>query len=316
MISCTEFIPSYSELFTYIEEKHGKQAVRDYWEYLFKAEKDGTPLAKSLTANGNTVRGCWDYWTGTLNEEAADFTMYLNEKAGWFAFDMHYCPSKGRLLEAKEHYGLTPYPDYCLHCDYYRRAIERAGLTYMFNFINSDKAGCMGIVTDPKIFDGRMIVDENTVVMDRKASDNEYFHRGFHSSLNKGMEYVAENFGVKEIREYLTAFTHHVYGRELEEMKKNGFSALEQFIHRPYAAEHCDDACETKLSADGKKLDVTVRYCPAVKFFRENGEEVSDFYPMTTIVVMETLAEEMNARFFWESYDTETGAAKYSFERE
>ena len=32
MISCTEFIYSYSELFKFIEEKEGKEGVRRYWE--------------------------------------------------------------------------------------------------------------------------------------------------------------------------------------------------------------------------------------------------------------------------------------------
>jgi len=315
MISCTEFIPSYSELFTYIEDNYGKEAVRDYWEYLFHVENDDdTPLAKCLAKAGG-IKGCFDYWTCTLNEEAADFTMYLNEKAGWFCIDMHYCPSKGRLLEAKEKYGLEPYPDYCLHCNYYRRALERAGLNYTYNFINVDRAACIGTVTDPKVFDGRMIVDENTLIMDRKAADNEYFHRGFHSSLNKGMEYLATKYSEEDISKYLTAFTKHVYGKDLEVMKKEGLAALEKFIHRPYDAEHCEDACVTKLSADGKKLDVEIRYCPAVKFFHENGEKVSDWYQNTTIVVMDTLAKEIGAKFNWISYDKETGAAKYSFEK-
>ena len=80
MISCTEFIPSYSELFSFIERKHGRKAVEDYWTFLFQPDK--SPLAACVKKEG--IRGCFTYWTGTLNEEAADFTMYLNEKAGWF----------------------------------------------------------------------------------------------------------------------------------------------------------------------------------------------------------------------------------------
>ena len=34
MISCTEFIPAYSELFRYLEHTGGKQAVRDFWEHI------------------------------------------------------------------------------------------------------------------------------------------------------------------------------------------------------------------------------------------------------------------------------------------
>ena len=36
MISCTEFIPAYSELFTYLEDKYGRDEVDVFWDYLFK----------------------------------------------------------------------------------------------------------------------------------------------------------------------------------------------------------------------------------------------------------------------------------------
>ena len=31
MISCTEFIPAYSELFTFLEDKHGRAEVDAFW---------------------------------------------------------------------------------------------------------------------------------------------------------------------------------------------------------------------------------------------------------------------------------------------
>ncbi|MCK4465884.1 MAG: hypothetical protein KAU83_09245, partial [Bacteroidales bacterium] len=71
MISCTEFIPAYSELFKYIEEKEGKAAVVDFWNYL--SDIFLTNLKDLVIKNG--IRGCWMYWNHTLNEEAADFTM-------------------------------------------------------------------------------------------------------------------------------------------------------------------------------------------------------------------------------------------------
>ena len=39
MISCTEFIPAYSELFKFLESKGGKQAVVDFWNYLSECDK-------------------------------------------------------------------------------------------------------------------------------------------------------------------------------------------------------------------------------------------------------------------------------------
>ena len=67
MISCTEFIPSYSELFTYLEVEHGRDEVDRFWDYLFKPDGKGIPLINF--ARKDSLRGCWDYWHGTLTEE-------------------------------------------------------------------------------------------------------------------------------------------------------------------------------------------------------------------------------------------------------
>ena len=136
MIPCTEFIPAYSELFKFLEAKGGKQAVVDFWCYL---SDNFLGNLKSLVEQ-NGIRGCWLYWSHTLNEEAADFTLELDEEAGEFKLIMHHCPSKGRLLEI-EH--IEPYHDYCGHCDLlYRRVLEPLGYEYNYDMSNCDKATC------------------------------------------------------------------------------------------------------------------------------------------------------------------------------
>ena len=136
MIPCTEFIPAYSELFKFLEAKGGKQAVVDFWCYL---SDNFLGNLKSLVEQ-NGIRGCWLYWSHTLNEEAADFTLELDEEAGEFKLIMHHCPSKGRLLEI-EH--IEPYHDYCGHCDLlYRRVLEPLGYEYIYDVSNCDKATC------------------------------------------------------------------------------------------------------------------------------------------------------------------------------
>ena len=136
MISCTEFIPAYSELFKYIEHKKNKTAVVDFWNYL--SDIFLTNLKDLIVING--IRGCWIYWSKTLEEEAADFTMELDEEAGEFSITMHHCPSKGRLLEY-EH--IEPYNDYCEHCDVlYRTVLEPLGLKYELDRLQTDQARC------------------------------------------------------------------------------------------------------------------------------------------------------------------------------
>ncbi len=309
MISCTEFIPAYSELFTFLEEKHGREEVDRFWKYLFEPDGKGIPLINFVQKEG--IRGCWDYWAGTLNEEAADFTMYLNEKAGWYYNVMHRCPSKGRLLELEEKIGIKPYHDYCLHCDSYRAAAEKVGLKYIYNFCGIERAACSMLIYDPKVFDGRVIIDENTEIMDRKAAENEYFHRDFHSSLNMGLEYVGSRYGEEELNEYLAQYTRHVYGKLLEAVRKDGLPALKAHIENTYALEHAPEAVELRL--EGGRLEADVKYCPGVRHLRQTGREVSKWYVNSTTAVMQTIADSCGLTFEMGEYDPQTGRASYAF---
>ena len=140
MISCTEFIPAYNELFKYLDQKGGKAAVVDFWEYFSDTFLNN--LRNLVLENG--LRGCWLYWEKALREEAADFTMELDEEAGEFSITLHHCPSKGRLL-AYEH--IEPYPDYCEHCDVmYRRVLEPLGFEYGLDRSQTDRARCRLVV--------------------------------------------------------------------------------------------------------------------------------------------------------------------------
>lgn len=137
MISCTEFIPAYSELFKYLEKKGAKEAVIDFWKYLSENFlKDS--LKKYVEEEG--IKGCFTYWNHTLNEEAADFEMTLDEENGEFTIDMIKCPSKSILLETDH---LEPYKDYCEHCDWlYRLILEPLGYSYETDMSKCDEAKC------------------------------------------------------------------------------------------------------------------------------------------------------------------------------
>ena len=314
MIPCTEFIPAYSELFTFLENKKGREEVDRYWHWLFDPSSDSIPLDGYLQKEG--LRGCWSYWAVSLNEEACDFTMILNEKAGWYHDIMHHCPSKGRLIElAKEVPEFTPYHDYCMHCDNYRLSLEKAGLCYIYNFNGIDEAKCSEIIYDPKIFDGKMVVDDTCEIMDRKASDNEYFHQQFHASMSNGLEYLGENYGEDAITEYFTDYMHHVFPRDLEKAAAEGLSGVKAHIEKMYAKEKASDLLTAEISADGKVLTVSVAENPAVKFLRENGLMVSRWHKMSSTEPYKVLAEAAGAAFTEVSYDPETGKAEYRFEK-
>ena len=136
MIPCTDFIPAYSELFNFIEENDGHDAVVDFWNYI--SDNVLTDLRNLARKHG--LRGCWMYWQRTLDEEAADFTLELDEELGEFRIIMHRCPSKGRLLEYTH---VQPYSRYCQHCDVlYRRVLEPLGFEFIYDFSGCDDARC------------------------------------------------------------------------------------------------------------------------------------------------------------------------------
>ena len=138
MISCTQFIPAYSEGFKYLEKKGGKKQVYKFWEELSDTYlKDS--LKKQIEEKG--IRGCFDYWNKALNEEAADFTMTLDEKEGFFQIDMHKCPSKG-MLNSLDY--MEPYKDYCEHCEVlYKRVVEPLGFKYDIDLSKTKNAKCI-----------------------------------------------------------------------------------------------------------------------------------------------------------------------------
>ena len=142
MIPCTDFIPAYSELFKLLEKRGGREAVVNFWNYLSDTFLHN--LRSLVEEHG--VRGCWLYWSHTLNEEAADFTMELDEDAGQFSIVMHHCPSKGLLQECGH---IAPYHDYCGHCDVlYRRVLEPLGFECVADMSQCDKAKCSFLVTE------------------------------------------------------------------------------------------------------------------------------------------------------------------------
>jgi hypothetical protein len=124
MISCTEFIPAYSELFKFLHAAGGKEEVIRFWESLSDAFLGNL---RDLAAQKGLV-GCYEYWSRALTEEAADFRMTLDEEQEVFKIEMRRCPSMARLLESAD---IEPYPDYCEHCDtLYRRVLEPLGFEY------------------------------------------------------------------------------------------------------------------------------------------------------------------------------------------
>lgn len=301
MISCTEFIPVYSELFKYLEEeKGGHDEVVKYWNYISDTYVADL-LGKEVTSKG--IRGCWDYWGKSLNEEACDFVMELDEKEGTFKIDMKACPSRGKLNSLTY---MDQYHDYCGHCAVlYARQLEKYGINPdIVDLSRTDKAQCLlTYKCDKKVEDGEKLI------MERKAADNEYFHRDFHISGERGLRYVGENYGTADVCEYLTRFAKAYYKPLIERIRKNGLSELKKHIEEIYAIEKAPENVKCTLT-DGE-LRVVVTECPAIKYMKESGYEPSEWYIEETRTVKGTIAKESGYEFELISYNPENGAAEY-----
>ena len=141
MVSCTEFIPAYSEGFKFLESLGGRAEVEQFWAELSRCSND--TLGKFVAEEG--LKGCYTYWSRALNEEAADFTMSLDEEKGEFSIRMHHCPSQGMLLDLKH---IKPYHAYCDHCAaLYRPVVEKYGYTY-HEEIDAEHASCSIIINN------------------------------------------------------------------------------------------------------------------------------------------------------------------------
>ena len=141
MISCTEFISAYSEGFKFLETIGGRAEVEKFCAELSRLYLSGS-LEKLVSEQG--LKGCYTYWSHSLNEEAADFTMVLDEEKGEFIIQMHHCPSKGMLLEMKH---IEPYHSYCDHCvALYKPVVEKYGYRY-HEEVDADHASCQIIIS-------------------------------------------------------------------------------------------------------------------------------------------------------------------------
>ncbi len=149
------------------------------------------------------------------------------------------------------------------------------------------------------------------IIKDLKASDNEYFHRDFHISGDRGVRYVGEKFGDAAVCEYLTRFTKAYYKPLIQKVVKNGLEEIKKHIENIYMIEKATDDVKCTLS-DGV-LNVKVSKCPAVAYMKQSGYQPSKWYVETTRIVNRVIAEESGYAFEMISYNEEDGAAEYKF---
>ena len=330
MISCTEFIPAYSELFKFIDQKSGRQAVYDFWNWLFQPEK--SPLNDLLAEYG--MLGLWKNWYVVYTEEACDNTMIQNLREGWHASCMHSCPSKGRF--AKLGY-MEPFDEYCKHCECYDITFKKYGIQSVGDSRGEDRASCRGIKFDPKVFKGdakamvesmyqcemnggcKIGIDDtqcplyrpDNMVLRTTAEDYKYLHPGFHRSMALGASFVMKHYGMDGLKEYLTQFTRAFHVPLLKAIQEKGLSAIAEYMQWLYDIEEAPDALE--MAQTEKDLLITIHYCPAVKFLKNEDFPLDESFACCTSMVYDALAEASGLGFEMIRYDHDTGAAQFRF---
>ncbi len=127
MISCTETILAYNELFKFLEAHHGAEAVDELWRFLGDAYFDD--LRAVIAARG--LEGIRQYVEDTWLQEGDVLT--INAEPDRLVVNVEECSSRRTLLNA-EH--LVPYPRYCQHCDVmYRRVFGDCGYDFQVEYL-------------------------------------------------------------------------------------------------------------------------------------------------------------------------------------
>ena len=143
MISCTEFIMLYSELFKYLEQLRGEEEVVRYWEKL--SEAFCTDLQELVEEKG--LEGMKEYCDHVLQSECADYSINLTEDK--LELFINNCPSLG-LLRRNRH--MEPYHDYCAHCAvlYAHATDKQFGLKTTLDLIDGEKGFCCRVAVKNK----------------------------------------------------------------------------------------------------------------------------------------------------------------------
>lgn len=141
MISCTEFIWCYSEMFRFLEEKDGEAKVHEFWKGI--SDNFLGNLREYIEKDG--LEGMHKYWTHTLTEEGGRHRLSLYEDM--FVIDMQDCPSAKLVHQSGR---IEPYKKYCEHCQVlYPPLIEEYGYQVDYDIISCEKGRCRMTVTKP-----------------------------------------------------------------------------------------------------------------------------------------------------------------------
>lgn len=109
MLGCHDFCGHYEWTFHFVRRRWGQEAVARLWAEAIGGESQ-THYAEAARHAG--LRGLYETWTKTGQDESCDWTFTLDESRNLLRCDMRACPSKGFLIQNDLHAD----EDYCDHC--------------------------------------------------------------------------------------------------------------------------------------------------------------------------------------------------------
>ena len=109
MLGCQDFCGHYEWTFHHVRRTWGQAAVALLWDEAIGRDSQ-QHYAQAAAANG--LRGLFDTWTKTGEDEHCNWTFTLDESRNVLRSDMRECPSKGFLTA----HDLNADEDYCDHC--------------------------------------------------------------------------------------------------------------------------------------------------------------------------------------------------------
>ena len=316
MISCTEFIPLYSEFFNFLEAQGGHDAVLRYWEHIadnsIGDKSNPNSLASYLERSEDKIAGAWAYWNRSLSEEASDVLRIYDPEKKYFCSHMRHCPSRGMLNELKH---IDPYYDYCEHCNViYKKTLAEHGIVGERDNSKVEHAECASLyyLKGHRPEGDYRAIDEHKIVLDIHKEDNKYLHRDFHLSADLALQYCGEQFGNQVVCDFLTTYVHNFYSPQIQQIRAEGLPALEQWLQHIYEIEEARDVLHTKLTEHS--LLVTIDYSPVIAYMHSLHQEPSQYYIEQTRTLYAAIASACDLDFTLDYYEA-NGHTQFRFQQ-
>ena len=313
MISCTEFIPLYSEFFKYLDKQGGYDAVLKYWYHISDTSIGDKTNSHSMAYHCERLggyKGAGAYWSHTTSEEACDTYSVSDPNHPYSYGEMRYCPSRAMLNSIKH---ITPYEHYCEHCKIiYSRVLEKYGVVYERDHSMVHEAKCSSVLYEagnPPPADYKE-PKEGRRVGGCKREGKKYLHRDFHLLGDNALKYCGDNYGDEAVVGFLKHFAVYYFAPKIEEMKQGGLPAVKAWLEKIYEVEEASEVLHAELTGD--VLTFTIDKCPVIEYMRGLNQQPSEYYIEQTRTLYAAIAEAAGFRFELEYYN-EDGAAKFKF---